>query len=113
MYIGRSVKMAAKKENQRTPNEWTKGCTGRINRLRDQYFSFKPSICIERALSYTRAYKDTENEMTVVRRAKALKRVIEEKTITILPDELIVGTRGSKLRSAEITPETYWSVSGE
>ena len=87
---------------------WTQGCTDRINRLHDQYYSFKPSICVERALSYTRAYKETENETTVIRRAKALKRVIEEKTISILPDELIVGTRGSNPRSAEITPETYW-----
>jgi formate C-acetyltransferase len=44
----------------------------------------------------------------VVRRAKALKRVIEEKKIVILPDELIVGTRGSQPRAAEICPEISW-----
>ena len=100
--------MAAMTKTKKTDTEWTHGCTERINRLHDQYYSFKPSICIERALSYTRAYKETENETTVIRRAKALKRVIEEKTISIQPDELIVGTRGSNPRSAEVTPETYW-----
>jgi len=100
--------METVKKEKETTIKWSNGCTERINRLRDQYHRFKPSICVERALSYTRAYKETENETTVIRRAKALKRVIEEKTITILPDELIVGTRGSKPRSAEITPETYW-----
>ncbi|MBM3710267.1 MAG: hypothetical protein FJW61_07600, partial [Actinobacteria bacterium] len=87
---------------------WTKGCSARINRLREQYLSFVPSIDIERALSYTKSYKETENEVMCIRRAKALKRTIEEKTITILPDELLVGTRGFRPRAAEILPEIYW-----
>lgn len=87
---------------------WTQGCTERVNRLRDQYFTFTPSVDIDRAISYTNSYKETEAEALVVRRAKALKRVIEEKKIVILPDELIVGTRGSQPRAAEICPEISW-----
>jgi len=94
-----------KRENT---NNWLHGCTERINLLRDQYFSFLPSIDIERAISYTIAYRETENKPTIIRRANALKKAIKDKTITILPHELIVGTRGSKPRVAEITPETYW-----
>jgi len=88
--------------------KWTHGCTDRINRLRSKYYTYTPSIDIERAISYTKVFKETENETQVVRRAKALKKTVEEKTISILPDELIVGTKGSKPRAAEITPETYW-----
>jgi len=87
---------------------WTHGCTERINRLRAQYFTFTPSVDTDRAVSYTNSYKETEAEVLVVRRAKALKRVIEEKEIVILPDELIVGTRGSQPRAAEICPEISW-----
>lgn len=87
---------------------WTQGCTERVNRLRNQYFTFTPSVDIDRAISYTNSYKETEAEALVVRRAKALKRVIEEKKIVILPDELIVGTRGSQPRAAEICPEISW-----
>ncbi|MFC1950419.1 glycyl radical protein [Chloroflexota bacterium] len=88
---------------------WIHGCTERVNGLRDQYLTFRPSIDIERAVSYTNSYKETESEVPVLRRAKALKKVIEEKTIVILPDELIVGTRGSQPRVAEICPEISWT----
>lgn len=87
---------------------WTHGCTGRVNRLRDQYSTFTPSVDIDRAISYTGSYKETEAEVLVVRRAKALKRAMEEKKTVILPDELIIGTRGSQPRAAEICPEISW-----
>jgi len=87
---------------------WTHGCTERISRLRDQYFSYVPALCIERAVAYTDSYKETAAEEPVIRRAKALKRHVERKTITILPDELIVGIRGFQPRAAEICPEISW-----
>lgn len=89
-------------------NHFRYGYTKRINRLRDQFSSFIPAICIERAVSYTDSYKETEAEEPVIRRAKALRRYFEERTITILPDELIIGTRGFQPRSAEVCPEISW-----
>ena len=46
----------------------------RIARLRGQYFTHRPSVCIERALAYMEVFRETEGEPMVVRRAKGLKR---------------------------------------
>lgn len=85
--------------------KWTDGCTDRINRLRDQYWANRPEIDTERARVYTRVYKETEGEETVIRRAKALHAYVSEKTLTIGRDELIVGTEGKKHRSATVCPD--------
>ncbi|MDO4833961.1 MAG: formate C-acetyltransferase/glycerol dehydratase family glycyl radical enzyme [Bacillota bacterium] len=85
--------------------KWTDGCTERINRLRNQYWNSLPEIDIERAIVYTRIYKETEGQETVIRRAKALQAYISEKTIRIADDELIVGTEGKKNRSATVCPD--------
>lgn len=85
--------------------EWKDGCTDRVNRLRNQYWQNRPEIDIERARVYTRVYRETEGEETVIRRAKALQAYISEKTIHIADDELIVGTEGKKNRSATVCPD--------
>ena len=84
--------------------------TPRIARLREQYFTHKPSVCIERALAYTEVFKETEGEPVVIRRAKGLKRTCETKTILIQDDELIIGNAGRKPRTGILGPEmsNYW-----
>jgi choline trimethylamine-lyase len=86
-------------------SNWHDGCSERINRLRDQYWKNRPEIDIERALSYTRTYKKTEAEDTIIRRAKSMYASITEKTIEIGPDELIIGTYGKKQRAAVVCPD--------
>ncbi|MFX0134373.1 MAG: pyruvate formate lyase family protein, partial [Candidatus Hodarchaeota archaeon] len=54
-------------------------------------------ICIERARYYTQLYKETEKEHPSLRAAKALARTLDEMTIYILPEELLIGNRSSKL----------------
>ena len=82
----------------------------RIARLREQYFTHKPSVCIERALAYTEVFQETEGEPVVIRRAKGLKRTCETKTILIQDDELIVGNAGRKPRTGVLGPEmsNFW-----
>jgi formate C-acetyltransferase len=82
----------------------------RIARLRGQYFTHMPSVCIERALAYTEVFRETEGEPLVVRRAKGLKRTCETKTILIQNDELIVGNAGRKPRAGVLGPEmsNFW-----
>ena len=92
----------SKKVNRK---KWEDGCTDRINRLRDTYWLNTPEIDTERARVYTRVYKETEGEETVIRRAKALQAYVSEKTICIGADELIVGTEGKKNRSATVCPD--------
>jgi formate C-acetyltransferase len=78
----------------------------RTERLREQMINFIPRLCPERIRIYTRVFKETETEVMIIRRAKALAKVLEEMTIYILDDELIVGNQASTPVSAPIFPET-------
>ena len=82
----------------------------RIARLREQYFDYRPTVCLERALVSTAVFRETEGEPVVIRRAKALRRYCETKTILIQADELIIGNAGCEPRRAVICPElsNYW-----
>jgi len=63
-------------------------------------------MCHERAVIYTRVYKETEGEPMIIRRAKAFRRWLEEMGIYIQDGELIVGNEARTPRSAPIYPET-------
>ena len=77
----------------------------RILRLRDSILLAEKEICLERARLVTDTYKETEGEPTAVRRARALKKVLEEMPIYISDGELIVGNQASKIRNAPLFPE--------
>ena len=77
----------------------------RIGRLKSQFFSHLPGVCIEGALSKTRIFRETESEPMIIRRARAFKEHCAAKTITIQPDELIVGNAGAVARSIHVNPE--------
>ena len=57
-----------------------------------------PPVCTERALHYTQAYKANIDKPVVLRRALALAHHLEQRTIWIDNDELIVGNQGGDLR---------------
>ncbi|RLC94184.1 MAG: glycyl radical protein [Chloroflexi bacterium] len=65
-------------------------------------------ICLERARLITEAYKETEGEPMVLRRAKALKKILEGMTIYIQPKERLVGNMASDPQSLPLYPELYW-----
>ena len=73
------------KESDVSHAAWTLGATERINRLRDQYWRFTPTLDPERAIAYTEVYKQTEAEDTILRRAKAFHHYYSTKTISINP----------------------------
>ena len=77
----------------------------RIQKLREQYFAVDPSICAERGALITESYKETEGEPQVLRRAKALDKILSEMTIYVNDGGLLVGNLGSVPRSAPIFPE--------
>jgi len=79
--------------------------TERIARIKDEILSTRPSICIERARITTRMYRENENLPVARRRARALRRTLEEMTIWIGRDELVVGNLASRNRAAPIFPE--------
>lgn len=100
----------AKKE----PFEWGYGSTPRVNKLREAMFwkaavtkewvnvaagigkctfreGQKIKVDMDRARLVTRAYRETEGQPWVLRRARAVELMCEEMPIFIKPGELIVG----------------------
>lgn len=80
----------------------------RITNLRKKYIDTKPSICVERAIAFTKSHKSTEGEAMILRRAKAFKEVCKQIPVTIFEDELVVGTPGIYKRSGFVCPEFSW-----
>ncbi|MBM3149225.1 MAG: hypothetical protein FJZ88_04235, partial [Chloroflexi bacterium] len=66
------------------------------------------SLDLERARLLTESYKQTEGEPMPLRRAKALSHVLQNMTIYIRPDELIVGNYASNINSVSFYPEFAW-----
>ncbi|WP_456478605.1 formate C-acetyltransferase/glycerol dehydratase family glycyl radical enzyme [Geoglobus ahangari] len=66
----------------------------------------KPArLSIERAVLYTESMKETEGEPMPIRQAKALKHVLENIPIQILPGEIVVGTMLPDPPGAILFPE--------
>jgi pyruvate formate-lyase/glycerol dehydratase family glycyl radical enzyme len=82
-----------------------KFATARIERMRARYMATTPGVDTERALFVTDAYRETEGEPGVLRRAKTLKKILDNMTIIIADDELIVGNQGKTYRGASVFPE--------
>jgi formate C-acetyltransferase len=85
--------------------EGTKEMLPRIKRVRDELMSIQPEVCPERALLITKSYKQTEKLPMIIRRAKALEKILAEMPIYIEEDQLIVGNQAGKNRAAPIFPE--------
>jgi pyruvate formate-lyase/glycerol dehydratase family glycyl radical enzyme len=88
-------------EPQATPSV----ISSRANILKDRLLSVTPEICFERAELITASYKETEGMPVIMRRAKALAKILDEMSICVHPDELIVGNHTPKQRSSPIFPE--------
>jgi formate C-acetyltransferase len=68
-----------------------------------------PELCIERGELITEAYRETESQPAVIRRAKALAKILNGMSLHIGDGELIVGTATSKQRGGTLTPEIHWA----
>ena len=64
-------------------------------------------ICIERPRLITEAYRETEGEPIILRRAKALAKLLDNMSIYILPHEKIVGNPTSKPSTLIHYPELF------
>jgi formate C-acetyltransferase len=67
--------------------------------------SVKPEICPERARYFTESMKKNEGLPIVLRRAKALYDVLNNMSIYINDDELVVGNQASRPKASPIYPE--------
>jgi formate C-acetyltransferase len=79
----------------------------RFGRIKDTLLSSPVHLCPERALLVTEYFRkfDDPKEPMVIRKAKALRHLLENKSVRIFDDELIAGNVGSKRKSAIIQPE--------
>ena len=77
----------------------------RIMDLREQVLNAQPSVCTDRAKIITQSYQDNQSQPIVIKRALALKDILEKMTIYIMDGELVVGNHSSSLRAAPIFPE--------
>lgn len=81
--------------------------TPRISRLRHESMEAIHRISAERALLVTEFYKNhlAFGDSIPVQRAKAFRHIMQQKTIYIHPDELIVGERGPAPKATPTYPE--------
>ena len=80
----------------------------RVQRIKSDYNRADPSLCIERAVAFTRSHQQTGGDPPILRQAKAFKEACEQIPAIIFPGELLVGTPGRERRSACINPEVSW-----
>ena len=81
----------------------------RIASLKKEVQNQKPGVCVERALIWTDYHKKPINRKKSphIQMAEALREVLLHKSITIYPDELIVGNFSSKRVGGSILPELH------
>lgn len=79
--------------------------TNRILRLKQMIVDAVPYVESERAVLVTQSYQETEGLPMVMRRAKALEKILANLPVVIREDELIVGTLTKRSRSVQIFPE--------
>jgi pyruvate formate-lyase/glycerol dehydratase family glycyl radical enzyme len=64
-----------------------------INKLKARVLDARRRISLERSLWYMKSYMETEGEPVPLRRARALEKILENISITVNEDEIIVGGR--------------------
>ncbi|MBW2636849.1 MAG: formate acetyltransferase [Deltaproteobacteria bacterium] len=79
----------------------------RFARIKDELLSSPTYLCPERACLITEYFKkhDDKTEPMILRKAKALRHLLSNKSVHIYPDELIAGNMGTRRKSALIQPE--------
>jgi len=77
----------------------------RTQRLKSRLLASPFEVCAERAVLWTESQRRTEGRPQVIRNALALKNVLDNMTVIIADDELIVGNRTSKPKGAPLFPE--------
>ncbi|MFX1305045.1 MAG: pyruvate formate lyase family protein [Promethearchaeota archaeon] len=83
------------------------GTPGRTLRLKQNLLSSKYKLCIERMRFLTEIYKKFPTDPEIIKRAKAVAHTLENMTIFIRNDELLVGNETSKNLGEKINLDLY------
>lgn len=79
--------------------------TARIKALRNAIYAATPTVEADRAELVTAAYKETEGLPIIMRRAKAVEKILTEIPIAVRDKELIVGSLTVSVHGCQIYPE--------
>lgn len=79
--------------------------TPRMREFRESVLNEKPFVDAERAVLVTEAYKANESQPNVIKRTRGLEHILENMTIYIEPQTLIVGNQATKNYNAPVFPE--------
>jgi formate C-acetyltransferase len=79
--------------------------SSRIAELKERMFTEPRYLSIEQALLITESYKQNEAAPRIIQRARAFSHAARHISITIDPDELIVGNRTAGVRAGVVFPE--------
>ena len=82
-----------------------KPITQRVQKLRQRYRDTIPTLDAQRAKIITDYYKTSQNEVPIIRRAKALNEILANMTVRVEPEELLVGNQAKNFRGSCIWPE--------
>ncbi|MFX1604957.1 MAG: glycyl radical protein [Promethearchaeota archaeon] len=80
----------------------------RSKRLKQRMLEAEPTISSERTVLFTNYVKEHWSEPSILRNAGAFAHVLDNMTIRIEPEELIVGNMGPTPRSCQVFPEYSW-----
>lgn len=79
--------------------------TSRMKKYREDVLDKKPHICSERAMLATESYKLNQDKPNVMKRALMLENILENMSIYIEEETLIVGNQAASNKDAPIFPE--------
>jgi pyruvate formate-lyase/glycerol dehydratase family glycyl radical enzyme len=77
----------------------------RVERLRQRIVDAPREVCVERARYVTQSMTANWNLHPLTRMSKALEHILDNMSVVIRDDELIVGCRTAKLKGAPLFPE--------
>lgn len=77
----------------------------RIDNLREVLQNRVATVCSQRALAYTKAFKENEEDSYILKKSKGFKETLESMTLYLLDDSLFFGNQASRLFSAPVFPE--------
>ncbi|MFX1512504.1 MAG: glycyl radical protein, partial [Promethearchaeota archaeon] len=82
------------------------GSTLRVKRLLRELIDAPRELCIERAILLTESFQQTEGEPSIhLRYGRCLRHTLQNMSINIFEDELIIGSHISKRKGSGIFPE--------
>jgi formate C-acetyltransferase len=85
----------------------TNSSTRRTQRLKNHLLSSKYELCIERMRYFTEIFKKFPDDPWIIKYAKAIAHTLENMTIFIRDDELLVGNETSKNLGEKINLDLY------